>query len=230
MSLACSYLSDRRVDRYGFVEMLSFFTSSANKSCIPLCVWSSRVVSFFSRSLLLIVFQCSLLPHFLNRCCYRTCDRTYQASVPISTHARVFVALPFDELCPSRSPCEAVQVGQALARIRMFYHSLLWSHDSPSLAIELPEKDRLWGFCPNIAAAYTLAVLFALTTCVHTAQAIIYRKGYCWVIIMSALWQTVCYVLRILSIKYPASIDYYSGWFVLILVCLPGAGPEARVV
>lgn len=31
MSLAWSYLSDRRVDRYRFVEMLSPFTSSANK-------------------------------------------------------------------------------------------------------------------------------------------------------------------------------------------------------
>ncbi|KAL8949545.1 MAG: hypothetical protein Q9222_004354 [Ikaeria aurantiellina] len=35
---------------------------------------------------------------------------------------------------------------------------------------------------------------------------------------MSALWQFICYVLRVLSIKYPASMGYYSGWFVLILV------------
>lgn len=35
---------------------------------------------------------------------------------------------------------------------------------------------------------------------------------------MSALWQTIGYVLRILSIKHPASMGYYSGWFILILV------------
>jgi len=37
---------------------------------------------------------------------------------------------------------------------------------------------------------------------------------------MSAIWQTVCYVLRILSIKHPASMGYYTGWFTLILVCI----------
>ncbi|KAL8827466.1 MAG: hypothetical protein Q9170_007006 [Blastenia crenularia] len=84
-------------------------------------------------------------------------------------------------------------------------------------AIEVTEKDRLWNFCPNIGAAYFLAIIFALTTCAHVAQAIIYRKGYCWVISVSALWQTICYILRIMSIKHPASMGYYSGWFILIL-------------
>ncbi|KAL8806856.1 MAG: hypothetical protein Q9200_004893 [Gallowayella weberi] len=35
---------------------------------------------------------------------------------------------------------------------------------------------------------------------------------------MSALWQAICYILRVLSIKNPASMGYYSGWFILILV------------
>ncbi|KAI4241389.1 MAG: hypothetical protein L6R40_004565 [Gallowayella cf. fulva] len=85
-------------------------------------------------------------------------------------------------------------------------------------AVEVPDKDKLWSFCPNIAAAYLLTILFAFTTCAHFAQAILYRKGYCWVIVMSALWQTVCYLLRVLSIKQPSSMGYYSGWFILILV------------
>lgn len=87
-------------------------------------------------------------------------------------------------------------------------------------AVEVPDKDKLWSFCPNIAAAYLLTILFAFTTCAHFAQAILYRKGYCWVIVMSALWQTVCYLLRVLSIKQPSSMGYYSGWFILILVCV----------
>lgn len=63
-----------------------------------------------------------------------------------------------------------------------------------------------------------MTILFAASMCSHIAQAIIYRKGYCWVIAMSAAWQTVCYVLRILSIQNPASMAFYSGWFILILV------------
>lgn len=52
----------------------------------------------------------------------------------------------------------------------------------------------------------------------HLYQAIRYRKGYCWVITMSALWQTLTYVFRILSIHSPASFAYYAAWFILILV------------
>lgn len=85
-------------------------------------------------------------------------------------------------------------------------------------AIEVPEDDRVWNFCPNIGAAYFIAIPFIITTCAHIAQAIIYRKGYCWVIAMSATWQCICYILRILSIKNPDSDGLYTGCFTLILV------------
>lgn len=35
---------------------------------------------------------------------------------------------------------------------------------------------------------------------------------------MGALWQTACYVFRILSIKYVANSTYYSVWFILMLL------------
>lgn len=35
---------------------------------------------------------------------------------------------------------------------------------------------------------------------------------------MSALWQTIAYIFRIVSIKTPASLGDYAAWFVLILV------------
>lgn len=35
---------------------------------------------------------------------------------------------------------------------------------------------------------------------------------------MGALWQTVAYIFRILSILNPASLSEYAAWFVLILV------------
>ncbi|KAJ5107809.1 hypothetical protein N7456_004484 [Penicillium angulare] len=76
----------------------------------------------------------------------------------------------------------------------------------------------MWNFCPSVGAAYLFVVLFALTTIVHTAQAIIYRKLYCWVIVVSGLIQFVTYIFRILSILNPASYADYAGWFVLILI------------
>ncbi|OOG00885.1 hypothetical protein ASPCADRAFT_202721 [Aspergillus carbonarius ITEM 5010] len=76
----------------------------------------------------------------------------------------------------------------------------------------------MWDFCPSLAASYLFTILFALTTLAHIAQAILYRKPYCWVIATSGLIQTITYIFRILSILHPASYTDYAAWFVLILV------------
>ena len=73
-------------------------------------------------------------------------------------------------------------------------------------------------FCPRIGPAYLFTLLFAFTTVAHLVQAIIYRKGYCWVIICSGLAQTICYIFRVLSIQHPTSFSDYAAWFILILV------------
>lgn len=81
------------------------------------------------------------------------------------------------------------------------------------------DPNTAWpGFCPNSGAAYLYAILFGLTLTTHIVQSIIYRKGYSWVIAMGALWQTACYVFRILSIEYVTNDTYYTVWFVLMLV------------
>lgn len=81
------------------------------------------------------------------------------------------------------------------------------------------DPNTAWpGFYPNSGAAYFFAILFGLTLTAHIVQSIIYRKGYSWVIAMGALWQTTCYVFRILSIKHVANDAYYSVWFILMLV------------
>ncbi|PYH40346.1 RTA1 domain-containing protein [Aspergillus saccharolyticus JOP 1030-1] len=84
-------------------------------------------------------------------------------------------------------------------------------------ALAHPET-TMWNLCPSIGAAYLFTVLFALTTLAHTAQAILYRKFYCWVIVMSGLIQTLTYIFRVLSIINPDSYTDYAAWFVLILV------------
>ena len=77
------------------------------------------------------------------------------------------------------------------------------------------------GFCPNKGAAYLFAVLFGLALLAHIIQAIVYRKGYSWVIAMGALWQLACYVFRILSIEHVTNELFYSAWFILMLVRSP---------
>lgn len=82
----------------------------------------------------------------------------------------------------------------------------------------LTTPDTMWSFCPSLGASIVFLILFAITLVAHIYQAIIYRKAYSWVIIMSALWQFLTYVFRTISILAPASFGAYAAWFVLILI------------
>lgn len=88
------------------------------------------------------------------------------------------------------------------------------AHECPGIAT----PGTLWGFCPNVGAASAFCIFFGLTFAVHVFQGIYYRKAYTWIISMSALWQTIAYAFRVVSIKTPASMGNYAAWFVLILV------------
>jgi hypothetical protein len=79
-------------------------------------------------------------------------------------------------------------------------------------------SDTYWSFCPNVGAAYAFCVFFGLTMVAHMIQGVYHKKAYTWVIAMSALWQTVAYAFRIVSISTPTSLGNYAAWFVLILV------------
>ena len=72
--------------------------------------------------------------------------------------------------------------------------------------------------CPSSGAAYFFTVLFGLTTLAHITQAVMHRKAYAWVVIMSASWQTAAYILRILSIQNYTNSTLYSLWFIFILL------------
>ncbi|OBT71623.1 hypothetical protein VF21_08955 [Pseudogymnoascus sp. 05NY08] len=83
----------------------------------------------------------------------------------------------------------------------------------------LADLDRTnWAFCPSTPPAIVFTVLFALTTFAHLSQAIFYKKAYCWVIVASALIQTVNYVCRIISIENPNILGPYAAWFILMLI------------
>ncbi|KAK4063550.1 hypothetical protein Trihar35433_8258 [Trichoderma harzianum] len=80
------------------------------------------------------------------------------------------------------------------------------------------ESTDMWQFSPSLGASILFLVLFFLTTAVHLGQAIYYKQKYCWVIIMSGIWQVLTYIFRTISIQQPDSFNYYAAWFVLILV------------
>ncbi|KAH7016806.1 RTA1 like protein-domain-containing protein [Ilyonectria destructans] len=53
-----------------------------------------------------------------------------------------------------------------------------------------------YAFNPSFGANLAFAVLFGLTSSIHLMQAIIYKKRYCWVVIMGALWELAGFAIK----------------------------------
>ncbi|KAF7542950.1 hypothetical protein G7046_g10086 [Stylonectria norvegica] len=53
-----------------------------------------------------------------------------------------------------------------------------------------------YNFNPSFDGNMAFAILFGLTTLTHLVQAIIYKKRYCWVIIMGGIWETAAFALK----------------------------------
>jgi hypothetical protein len=76
----------------------------------------------------------------------------------------------------------------------------------------------LWVYFPNFAAAVAFSVLFGMLTIAHLVQAIVYRNGFCWVIVMAALWETGAYAFRALGSKDQQSSGIATIAQILVLV------------
>ncbi|KAH7396713.1 RTA1 like protein-domain-containing protein, partial [Phaeosphaeria sp. MPI-PUGE-AT-0046c] len=53
-----------------------------------------------------------------------------------------------------------------------------------------------WSYSPSFPAALALSTLFGLLTLAHLILAILFRKRFCWVIVMASTWETAAFVLR----------------------------------
>ncbi|KAH7369497.1 RTA1 like protein-domain-containing protein [Rhexocercosporidium sp. MPI-PUGE-AT-0058] len=84
----------------------------------------------------------------------------------------------------------------------------------------LPVTDpkNMWTYCPSLPLSAVFAVLFFATTAVHIFQAHKFRKSFCWVLIMGAIWETAAFVIRCISIENPTIEGAYDPQFILILL------------
>lgn len=78
--------------------------------------------------------------------------------------------------------------------------------------------NALWVYFPNFAAAIAFSILFGILTIAHVGQAVVYRNGFCWVIIMASLWETGAYVFRALGSKNQQSSGIALVAQILVLV------------
>ncbi|TQB73133.1 hypothetical protein MPDQ_006050 [Monascus purpureus] len=78
--------------------------------------------------------------------------------------------------------------------------------------------DALQNYVLSFGAAVLFTVLFGLITGVHIVQAFIYKKRFCWVIIMASIWELAALILRVFLSKHQNNENYYTSNFLLMLL------------
>ncbi|KAF4153602.1 hypothetical protein CNMCM6069_000617 [Aspergillus lentulus] len=63
------------------------------------------------------------------------------------------------------------------------------------------ECNALYSYYPSFGAAIAFSVLFGVLMVTHFVQATVYKAGFVWVILMSAVWECVGFVVRTLSTR-----------------------------
>ncbi|KAL1995977.1 hypothetical protein VTN49DRAFT_512 [Thermomyces lanuginosus] len=62
---------------------------------------------------------------------------------------------------------------------------------------DLSSENKQFLYCASGEAAVLFACLFGTLIFIHLIQAILYRRRYCWVIIMAAIWEAGAFALRV---------------------------------
>ena len=75
-----------------------------------------------------------------------------------------------------------------------------------------------YDYYPSFSAALLFAILFGLLTALHITQAALYKKSFCWVICMAAIWEFGAFFTRTLSTRnqQSAGLVFTSQIFVLL--------------
>ncbi|RYP09149.1 hypothetical protein DL765_008540 [Monosporascus sp. GIB2] len=76
----------------------------------------------------------------------------------------------------------------------------------------------IWNYYPSFSGSLIFLLLFVLLTMAHVYQAVIYKKRFCWVIIMASLWETLAYIFRTVSTRHQNIAGVYTVYKVFILV------------
>lgn len=96
--------------------------------------------------------------------------------------------------------------------------SLQQSCPETNFFLAVDDPDNNWTYCPSLPATAIFAGLFGITNIAHIYQAHHYRKTFCWVLIMGAVWETVAYVIRPIAILNPTKQAWFDPQFLLILL------------
>ncbi|KAF7547968.1 hypothetical protein G7Z17_g7357 [Cylindrodendrum hubeiense] len=77
-----------------------------------------------------------------------------------------------------------------------------------------------YAFDPSFGANLAFAVLFGISSMIHLMQAIIYKKRYCWVVIMGAVWELAGFTIKTLGSRNQQQTQY-AIWGQLFFLLAP---------
>ncbi|KAL3427028.1 RTA1 domain-containing protein [Phlyctema vagabunda] len=80
------------------------------------------------------------------------------------------------------------------------------------------DPDNQWGFCPSFNAAIAFTCIFGLLTLLHLGQGFYHGKAFCWVIVMTASWETVGLAFRVLASTDQSKSVYQTTSQILVLL------------
>jgi len=63
-----------------------------------------------------------------------------------------------------------------------------------------------------------MTVLFGVVMIAHIVQAVLYKKKYCWVMIMMVVWETLSFILRALGAHNQQVLGYVIGYTLLMVL------------
>ncbi|KAF5972120.1 RTA1 domain-containing protein [Fusarium coicis] len=101
------------------------------------------------------------------------------------------------------------------------------SSATPSCTTAVPDKygyvppdscNANYGFYPHWEDNTAFAVAFGLSTVAHLAQAIILKQKFCWVIVMGASWECICFIARALGARDQQQAAYVTVSTLLFLL------------
>ncbi|ORY13041.1 RTA1 like protein-domain-containing protein [Clohesyomyces aquaticus] len=75
-----------------------------------------------------------------------------------------------------------------------------------------------YSYSPSFGAAITFSVLFGFVTIAQITQAISYRKGFCWVMIMACTWEFISFVTRAIGSHDQQKLSYAFASQILFLL------------
>ncbi|OAA60798.1 RTA1 domain protein [Cordyceps fumosorosea ARSEF 2679] len=100
---------------------------------------------------------------------------------------------------------------------------------SPSCTTAVPDKyghvpfdacNSNYNDNPSFEANLAFAVVFGASFVTHIVQAIVYKKRFCWVVIMGAAWETAAFSLRTIG-SHNQQERQYAIWGTLLFLLAP---------